>query len=86
MNHISRLSDPVSWQQMLDFTQLYVFYDVWGSICWCIETQMFHLFERNIRVANKGVKSKDEKIILLKSLPLFVGLSSFSASMSMIRY
>lgn len=47
---------------------------------------MFHLFERNIRVANKGVKSKDEKIILLKSLPLFVGLSSFSASMSMIRY
>lgn len=42
-------------------------------------------FERNIRVTEQGVKSEGEKIILLKCCPLFVGLSSFSASMSMIR-
>ena len=69
----------------LDYTHTHGLYDVWGSTCWCIENTHVSSFERNIRDTKQGVKSEGEKIILLKCRPLFVGLSSFSATMSMIR-
>ena len=43
------------------------------------------LYVGDVQSYQQDVEIKGEKIIHLKSLPLFVGLSSSSASMSMIR-